>query len=104
RRPKYHGRMSIVPASVHESVVFGAVGYRLFVVNPQSIGVGTNCDKGLIISMLRAGDDPSLALNDGRLNPRRLECIGQIRGRLVLLAARLGMGVQMPANRLQLVP
>ena len=97
-RSQGHRRMGVVAAGVHHALPGRAVGHCLGIVDPQGVDIRANRGNSRPVIPFRSRDDPPSRGCDRVGDARLVELFRQEPRRLVLLPARLGMGVEPAAN------
>ena len=104
RSAQGHGRMSVVPAGVHDAVARRSVRDRLGVVDAQGVDICPVRDHRLRVGIGRPRDDTASGRCDRAGDSRLFEFLGEKPRGLVLLAARFGAGVQPAADLAKQLP
>ena len=99
RGAEQHGRMRVVPARVHDAVVFRLVRDVVLFLQGQRVHVGAQCDACRALPGLQVGDDaafgPAESLFDDRV-PELFEYCDDLLRRLDLFPGQLRIHVEMP--------
>ena len=101
---QHHHRVDVVPTGVGEAVPLGAVGDVLVVVHGQRVDVAPQRHPGGAVTLSHVAHHPGAGRQHAGLQARSLQALDDQVGGLVLLAARLRVGMEVAPHGDQLLP